>query len=427
MRIRLTEAADQLGIGGTERALENYCRYIDKSRFEITVVGFREGGVRADILRSEGFKVVIANMNIHVWEELLKGADVLHWHGDGHLDPAIFESVRRFKPKVVIQTNVFGLADRSSYYDLIDVDLYISKMCLVKRVREDGEWGINYNKKRAVLYYPVDVNGFRYNMPTSKEVEHYRKELGLGNSPVVGRIGRSDDYKFHPVAIQMMPILRRWVPDVKFLLLGPTENMRRHAIKLGIEDAFVWVEPTTDIGTLLTYYLCIDVYLAASIGGESFGMNIAEAMACSLPIVAVSTPKADNAQIELIDNGLNGLVVEAYPRLVALACKELFFDKNKRMAMGRAGVERVQSYSAKLITRSLENVIYEKLGLESFARDDFQFPIHWTSEMESDYVRRVSNLYGKPSVIDWVKASIRGSGGRLKLKLLREVTRFVRR
>lgn len=421
-KIRIIEAADQLGIGGTELALENFCRNLDKSRFAITVAGFREGGVREEILRHLGFEVIIANADAEIWRNLLQNADVLHWHGCGILAADVFEPIRQAKPALVIQTNVFGLADESAYYDLVDLDLYISEMCLVRRA-----WGYNGNFDRmkhkcSVLYYPVDLDRLEKNMPSAREVAACRKELGLGHAPTVGRTGRSVD-KIHPVSFHMMRRLIRWIPEVKFLLVGYTEAMQELAAKLGIQDHFVWVEPTADLKTLLTYYRSMDVYLGTSIMGESFGMSIAEAMTCRLPVVAVSTPHADNAQIELVDNRKTGLVVEAYPRLVALACQELLLNDQRRQEMGEAGFRKVRTFSADLITRALENIILQKMGRVNQGSiknpTDDLLPARWDRQMEAEYRRRLADVYARPRCTDKLGLELRHFGARLKSKISR--------
>ena len=419
MKTHIVEAADQLGLGGTERALENYCDNLDRSQFDVTAFGFRSGGVRAEILRGTGVEVIVANGSSRVWEEVLRRSDVLHWHGDGLLAPEVFEVVRRSKPKLVMQTNVFGLDDRGPYSDLIDADLYISNMCLVRRVREDRQAGLPLKLNRMVLHYPVNLDKIKEAIPAQSEVEAFRREIGLGRALVVGRVGRPADGKFHPVAIDMMRLLRDWVPSVKFLLVGSTPAMRQRVRRFGLDPCFVFVDPTVDLKALLTCYRCMDVYLAASHIGESFGMNIAEAMACGLPIVAISTPEADNAQVELVDNAVSGLVVEAYPRLVALACRELLQNEAQRRSMGQAAAEKVKQYAAPHIVRRLENLIYQRFGLKRRGVGDGELPFAWSERMEADYERRINDLYVRPTLPDRAKAWVRRHGGRVKLKFSR--------
>jgi glycosyltransferase involved in cell wall biosynthesis len=409
-----------LGLGGTELALENFCRHLDPYRFDVTVVGFNEGGVRADILRDLGFKVIVVDRDRATWEKILAGCDVLHYHGPGLLDPAIFEPLLQRKPPLVMQTNVFGILDDGPYYDLIDVDLFISKMLLVRCLREDPATGSNYWHKRYVLYYPVDLKRIEENLPSPDEVADCRRKLGLEGHLTLGRVGRATDAKFHAVTIRMMPKLVKQFPRVKFLVVGFPTQMQRLSERLGVQDFFVGVDTTSDLRTLLTYFRSMDVYLAASAIGESFGMNIAEAMACGLPVVTISTPEHDNAQIELVDHGVNGLVVEGYPRLVALACLKLLSNEALRRELGEAARAKVQSYAAERITRALENIIYQRLGLTvcNSREDDPQrpFPLAWREDMAADYQRRLGEVFARPHLGDHLRRTVGHFSGRAKLK-----------
>jgi glycosyltransferase involved in cell wall biosynthesis len=422
MKIRIVEAGNTLGLGGTELVIENFCRHLDKSRFEVTVAGFYESGVRGDILRNLGFRVVCAEKNPETWSRILADCDVLHWHGPGLLESAVFEPVRQHKPPLVIQRNVFGLADDSPYYDLVDVDIYVSQMILLRRVRQDGIQGQKHPHKRYVLYNPVDVTRMQAEMPSAAEVDQCRRELGVNGLLTLGRVGRPADEKFHPVAIRMMPALVKKNPRIKFLVVGFTDRMQHLAKRLGVQDFFVWIEPTPDLKTLLTYYHCMDVYVGTSAIGESFGLSLTEAMACGVPIVAISTPEQDNAQIELVDNGVNGLVVEAYPRLVALACRELLTNEPLRQKFGQNAQVKVQNFAAEKITRALENVIYQRLGFplqRGPENGEPPLPLPWQEEMAADYHRRLRNVFARPRLDDRVRRLVRHYGGLAKLRLSR--------
>lgn len=71
---------------------------------------------------------------------------------------------------------------------------------------------------------------------------------------------------------------------------------------------------------------------------ESFGVNMVEAMACEVPVVATDTAGAR----EVIDQDVTGIVLnDRRPETMAAVFKELLSDKERRIAMGKAGRERV--------------------------------------------------------------------------------------
>jgi hypothetical protein len=64
-----------------------------------------------------------------------------------------------------------------------------------------------------------------------------------------------------------------------------------------------------DDATLCVAYTAMDVFLHASRIGESFGMVLAEALLCGVPVITLGTPDKDNSQLELVGHESGGLVV----------------------------------------------------------------------------------------------------------------------
>jgi hypothetical protein len=64
-------------------------------------------------------------------------------------------------------------------------------------------------------------------------------------------------------------------------------------------------------------------------------------MAVGAPVVTCSTPWVDNAQIELVDNGVNGYVA-SHPQSFAEAIAELLSDEARREQFGRAAAAKAQ-------------------------------------------------------------------------------------
>lgn len=157
-KIRIIEAVNQLGLGGTEYAVQLFSKFLNKDRFEVTVIGLLNGGERVRLIEDLGIKVILLNGDLPKLGQLLQETDVFHWHGNGSLEPELFKVIKANKPKIVIQTNVFGQFDNSTFYDVIDYDLYISKMILVRRMKRDKKLQNNYASKRKVLPYPVDTD-----------------------------------------------------------------------------------------------------------------------------------------------------------------------------------------------------------------------------------------------------------------------------
>lgn len=397
-KIRIIEAVNQLGLGGTEYAVQLFSKFLDKDRFEVTVIGLLNGGERVRLIENLGIKVILLNGDLIKLGQLLQETDVFHWHGNGSLDPELFQVIKANKPKIVIQTNVFGQFDNSPFYDVIDYDLYISKMILVRRMKLDNKLQNNYASKRKVLPYPVDTDHINSLLPAEAEVNSFKKANNLQDKFIAGRIGRSDDHKFDLMTLDGFAEFAKKNEAARFLLLGSTPKISAHAASLGISDKIITLSTTSDLRQLLVYYKAMDVFLAASSIGESFGMVLAEAMTCGTPVVTISTEKRDNAQIEVIDNDLTGFVVKRDRKKIAAALTQLYQYPQERLKLSTASKQKIsKDYKADKIVRSLEDLIYKHLGIP-LSEDEKTLVVDYSKTLVNDYIKRCIDLHGRPEI-----------------------------
>lgn len=398
-KIKVLEAVNQLGLGGTEYTLQLFAKFLDKTRFDVTVVSLLEGGQRVQILKELGIEVFVLNGDFSQLPTLLDETDVLHWHGGGVLDSTLFQVLERHKPKLVIQTNVFGMYDASSLYDLIDYDLYVSQMILIRRMAIDFKLDNNFINKRRVLSNPVDVDHINQMMPTDQQVSQFKKKLGLDKNFIVGRIGRADNYKFDLITLSGFAKFSRKVPEAKFLLVGATPEMIAHATSLGIQDKLIVLDNTINFQDLLIYYKSMDVFLAISQIGESFGMVIAEAMTVGTPVVTASTESRDNAQIELIDHGKSGIVVKHSRTEISKALHHLHRNPDLRRKIAVAAKLKVaNAYKAQKIVASLEQLILTHFNLPVDRYENNSLLKSYSKDMVNDYKKRCINLFGRAKI-----------------------------
>jgi glycosyltransferase involved in cell wall biosynthesis len=88
----------------------------------------------------------------------------------------------------------------------------------------------------------------------------------------------------------------------------------------------------------------LDVVLHTSSIGESFGYGIAEPMNFGKPVIANSTPWADQAQIELVRHGECGFIAGT-PAAMAAAMLTLACDSELRGKFGHAAQRHIRAIS----------------------------------------------------------------------------------
>jgi glycosyltransferase involved in cell wall biosynthesis len=89
---------------------------------------------------------------------------------------------------------------------------------------------------------------------------------------------------------------------------------------------------------LLKYYWDADVLVNSSLS-ESFGMSLAEAMACQIPVIATRV----GGMTSVIEENKTGLLVEpANPAALAKGIIDLLGDRDRREQMGIAGNQRAK-------------------------------------------------------------------------------------
>jgi phosphatidylinositol alpha-1,6-mannosyltransferase len=190
----------------------------------------------------------------------------------------------------------------------------------------------------------TDPDHFRPGLDTRRVRARYR----LNGDRWVISVGRLEPYKGIDVALESIARLRRRGVDVSYLVVGTGKKRagyRRMAADLGIGEAvrFIGSVPDADLPPL--YNLAM-AYVGVSRRAqrsrvEGFGVALAEASACGLPVIAGHS----GGLAEAVQNGETGLVVEPDdPDAVAGALERLVEDQLLARRLGQAGRKAVETY-----------------------------------------------------------------------------------
>lgn len=130
-------------------------------------------------------------------------------------------------------------------------------------------------------------------IPNGVEVSRFKSVAGTRKSPewkdekLILFVGRDEPRKGLPILLDAFSSVLEKVPECRLLLVGSSIDKQKVYSKLrpelhGKVDALGFV----DDADLPWYYAVADVFCAPSLGGESFGIILLEAMAAGTPVIA---------------------------------------------------------------------------------------------------------------------------------------------
>jgi glycosyltransferase involved in cell wall biosynthesis len=354
MPLELAIVCNTFSMGGTAKAAVTYALHHDRARVRPRAIALSALGVRAGELEAGGIEVACAEDDSDRLARLLRGVDVVHVHRAGLAEPIVPAACRAAGVEALVETNVFGWRDTSPDDAQFSAQLLISQMCAMRYRERAGMDLESFHRRHRTLYYPVDIDALRAEAMSRHEAHAL---LGLDpERPTVVRVGREDDRKWGDILIAMVPHLIGLVPEVQIVLVGTTAHRRAQLRRLGVLEQVRCIPSSSEPRRVASFYRAADVFASASSIGESFGLAIAEAMAVGVPVVTSSTPWTDNAQVEVVDNGVNGWVAN-HPRVFAEAVADLLDHESRRRAFGAAAAAKVDAnWHPSRLTRELERL-----------------------------------------------------------------------
>lgn len=189
------------------------------------------------------------------------------------------------------------------------------------------------------------------------DTREVRARYGLGEGRWLLSVARLTRHKGIDTALQTLARLRPRYPDLRYAVVGTGEEheaLEAEARELGVADLvrFLTDVPDRDLPAL---YNTAEVYLGVSRlmeqRVEGFGISLAEASACGVPVVAGRSGGIPAA----VRDEETGLLVDAErAEAVAEALSRLLDDASLRERLGAAGRRAVEShYNWDRVTRDL--------------------------------------------------------------------------
>jgi glycosyltransferase involved in cell wall biosynthesis len=165
------------------------------------------------------------------------------------------------------------------------------------------------------------------------------QRLGLGSLPALLYVGSLNKRKNVPLLLEAFRgVLAAREGAVRLLVVGsgPEEGvLRAMSRRMGLEESVVFCGAIGE-GEKIEYYRVAKAFVTSS-RLEGFGLAIAEAMGCGLPVVATRV----GAVPEVVVDGETGLLVPPGDKVaLAAALTRLLDDEELARGMGEAGRSR---------------------------------------------------------------------------------------
>lgn len=206
------------------------------------------------------------------------------------------------------------------------------------------------DQKKEITITPFGINTNLF-FPFGTLQSHKKKVIGIVKS-------LSPIYDIPLLLNSIRVICNRNHADIVLRIYGDgpqKQDLEKLTEELGISDFVMFMGriPNDEIPKVLNE---MDIFVNCS-KQESFGVNILEAMACGIPVVATDCvgPR------EIMIDGETGIIVkDRNPESIADAIISLLDDDQKRNKMGRAGRKHVCSYyDWNNNVKDLERVLYD--------------------------------------------------------------------
>jgi glycosyltransferase involved in cell wall biosynthesis len=359
-----------LNNGGAEMMLYKLLKYIDKEKYECSVISMMDKGVMKERIEKLGIPVYCLNMK--------RGVPSIQ---------AIVKSLRLCKDKDIIQTwmyhaNLLGCLvgkilnkkiiwgihhsnlekdkNKKSTLIIAKINSYLSKWIdnIVSCSNTAKEIHIKYGyKKEKIVVIPngFEIEEFNYLDKARNILE--KEFLVLKDKIIFSLVARYDILKDHKTCIEAMKIIKeRYNKNFILLLCGTNINKNNQELvrmieENKLEENILLLDRRDDIPIIMS---ATDIYISSS-SGEGFPNVIGEAMACETPCVV--TDVGDSAYIV----GNTGKIVDrCNPKQLAEAIIELLTEVNKDFKSKECRKRIEENFEINNIVKRYEK-IYNKI------------------------------------------------------------------
>lgn len=275
-------------------------------------------------------------------------------------------SSRKFGTKVIYTAHGFHFCKGAPLFNWllyypIEKGLARNTDCLITINQEDYHLADErrFRAARVEHVHGVGIDTERFK-PVEESHRHFlRRGYGYSSDDILMFYAAEfNKNKNQRLLIEALAILKEDIPKAKLLLAGDGplfEECRKLSAELGVEEMVDFLGYQDDIEWFVKQ---CDIAVASSFR-EGLPVNIMEAMACGLPILATK----NRGHSELIENEVNGFVVEPGDRRnYAAKMLRLYQSREMRLKMGAENVKKMNWYTVDQVGAELRKIYKGYMG-----------------------------------------------------------------
>lgn len=314
---RILQVFPSLNRGGLETFVMNVYRCLDKSEYQFDFLVNRGEGDYTEEIRSYGGRIFVVPQAVNGWFKYTKALNKFFKENQGvysavHLEASSLSNIttlyyaKKYSVPVRIihsHSTAVGKKGLTRFCHLLIHHFskpFVSTVathfvgCSDKAI----DWlfkGTSAKKKAILIKNGINAKLYTYNQIVRKEI---RTEFNLGESLVIGHVGRLSPVKNHSFLLDIFKEILSLRPDSILMLVGDgpeRESIERRAKSLGIYNKILFTGTRTDVNRLLQ---AIDIIVMPSLY-EGLPLCLVEAQASGLPLLLADTI---SRQSKLIDN-----------------------------------------------------------------------------------------------------------------------------
>ena len=196
------------------------------------------------------------------------------------------------------------------------------------------------SEKIVVIKNGIECESYQNPLERENQQANKKRELGIGNGPVVGTITRFYKQKDVQTFLYAISDVIRDYPNLRCLILGDGKQRREleHLrSRLAIDENVTFLGYREDAREILDLF---EIFVLSSLW-EGLPLVVLEAMAASKPVIATRVP----GTAEAIVDGQTGILVPLRDsKRLAESIKTLLRDQKLAQKMGEAGKRRAHRH-----------------------------------------------------------------------------------